>query len=204
MAYQGITTETGVADSLFQGALKINNNFQDIYNTLGDGATLKINLSETSNFNNINSSGITSLTDLRLTSTSDKLIISTENNISLSYNTGGGNVVFCPNPTGPIKLNVTNIPTDSSFDNRIITFAVIVNQGPTVAYACTNITLNGVEFGANSQVGVQTHIANLFGLVATGNTSGYDIFNFTGINTVGSASTTLNYKIISNVTGSYK
>lgn len=40
MAYQGITTETGVADSLFQGALKVNSNFSEIYTALGDGTTI--------------------------------------------------------------------------------------------------------------------------------------------------------------------
>lgn len=40
MAYQGITTETGVADSLFQGALKVNSNFSEIYTALGDGNTI--------------------------------------------------------------------------------------------------------------------------------------------------------------------
>ena len=42
MAYQGITTETGVADSLFQGALKVNSNFSEIYTALGDGTTINL------------------------------------------------------------------------------------------------------------------------------------------------------------------
>lgn len=207
MAYQGIGTGTtpndNTGDSLLTGAIKINSNFTELYTALGDGSTLAINSSGTSTFNNINSSGITSLTDLRLSSTADKTTIVNGNNVSLSYGVGGGNVAICTNPTGPITLNVTGIPTDNSFNNRIISFAVIVNQG-TTAYACTNVTLNGVAFGANATVGVQTHISYLFGIVATGNTSGYDIFNFTGINAIGSASTTLNYKLLSNVSGGYR
>lgn len=42
MAYQGITTETGVADSLFQGALKINSNFSEIYTALGNGTAINL------------------------------------------------------------------------------------------------------------------------------------------------------------------
>ena len=200
MAYQGITTGTspndGTGDSLLDGAIKINSNFEELYTALGDGSTIFVNSSGTSTLE------IASISDLRLASTSDKLTIVNGNDVTLSYNSGEGNIAFCANPSGPITLNVVNIPTDSSFNNRIISFAVIVNQGAT-AYACTNVTLNGVSFGANAPVGVQTHISYLFGVVSTGNTSGYDIFNFTAINTVGSASTTLNYKILSNLSGGY-
>jgi hypothetical protein len=105
--------------------------------------------------------------------------------------------------SGPVTLNVTGIPTDSSFDSRAISFAVIINQG-TTAYACTNVTLNGVAFGANATAGVATHIAYVSGTVATGSTTGLDVFNFTGINTTGSASSTTNYKLLSNVSGGYR
>ena len=151
----------------------------------------------------VNNTGISTLTDTRLSSIADKTTLVSGNNVSLVYNTGGGNVAICTNPTGPITLNVSGIPTDSSFDNRAISFAVIVQQG-AVAYGCTNVTLNGVAFGANATAGVQTHIAYVSGTVATGSTTGYDVFNFTGINTVGSAASTLNYKLLSNVSGGYR
>ena len=143
------------------------------------------------------------MSDLRLSSIADKTTIVSGNSVSLSYSTGGGNVAICTNPSGPITLNVTGIPTDSSFDNRAISFAVIVNQG-TTAYGCTNVSLNGVAFGANATVGVQTHIAYVSGTVSAGSTTGFDVFNFTGINTTGSASTTTNYKLLSNVSGGYR
>jgi hypothetical protein len=151
----------------------------------------------------VNNIGVSTLTDLRLSSIADKTTIVSGNSVSLVYNTGGGNVAICTNPTGPITLNVTGIPTDSSFNNCAISFAVIAIQTAT-AYACTSVTLNGVAFGANATVGVQTHIAYASGTVATGSTTSYDVFNFTGINTTGSASTTLNYKILSNVSGGYR
>ena len=152
---------------------------------------------------NLNSAGINTIADLRLASIADKTTIVSGNSVSLAYNTGGGNVAICTNPSGPITLSVTGIPTDSSFDNRAISFAVIVNQGAT-AYGCTNVSLNGVAFGANATVGLQTHIAYAGGTVATGSTTGYDVFNFTGINTTGSASTTTNYKLLGNVNGDYR
>jgi len=151
----------------------------------------------------VNNTGISTLTDLRVASIADKTTLVSGNSVSLVYNTGGGNVAICTNPTGPIILNVTGVPTDSSFDNRAISFAVIVQQGAT-AYGCTNVTLNGVAFGANAAAGVQTAISYVSGTVATGSTTGYDVFNFTGINTVGSAASTLNYKLLSNVSGGYR
>jgi len=151
----------------------------------------------------VNNTGVSTLTDTRLSSIADKTTIVSGNSVSLSYSTGGGNVAICTNPSGPITLNVTGIPTDSSFDNRAISFAVIVNQG-TTAYGCTNVSLNGVAFGANATVGVQTHIAYVSGTVSAGSTTGFDVFNFTGINTTGSASTTTNYKLLSNVSGGYR
>jgi hypothetical protein len=152
---------------------------------------------------NLNSAGINTIADLRLSSIADKTTIVSGNSVSLVYNTGGGNVAICTNPSGPITLNVTGVPTDSSFDNRAISFAVIVQQNAT-AYGCTNVTLNGVAFGANAAAGVQTAISYVSGTVATGSTTGYDVFNFTGINTVGSAASTLNYKLLSNVSGGYR
>lgn len=152
---------------------------------------------------NLNSAGINTIADLRLASIADKTTIVSGNSVSLVYNTGGGNVAICTNPSGPITLNVTGVPTDSSFDNRAISFAVIVQQS-TTAYGCTNVSLNGVAFGANATVGLQTHIAYAGGTVAAGSTTGYDVFNFTGINTTGSASTTTNYKLLGNVNGDYR
>jgi hypothetical protein len=151
----------------------------------------------------VNNTGVSTSTDLRLSSIADKTTIVSGNSISLSYSTGGGNVAICTNPSGPITLNVTGIPTDSSFNNRAISFAVIVQQS-TTAYGCTNVSLNGVAFGANATVGLQTHIAYAGGTVAAGSTTGYDVFNFTGINTTGSASTTTNYKLLGNVNGDYR
>jgi hypothetical protein len=175
--------------------------------TLPDGVVIT-GVATATSFNgnltgNLNSAGINTIADLRLASIADKTTIVSGNSVSLVYNTGGGNVAICTNPSGPITLNVTGVPTDSSFDNRAISFAVIVQQS-TTAYGCTNVSLNGVAFGANATVGLQTHIAYAGGTVAVGSTTGYDVFNFTGINTTGSASTTTNYKLLSNVSGGYR
>jgi hypothetical protein len=143
---------------------------------------------------NINSSGVSTFTDIRLNSVSEKSTIVSGNTVDLVYNTGGGNVAICTNPTGPITLNVTDIPTDSSFDNRILNFTVIVSQGSTIGYACTTVNLNGVP----------ETIRYPGAVVSVGSTGAYDIFNFTGINTVGSASSAANYQVLGLVNGNFR
>jgi hypothetical protein len=148
-------------------------------------------------------SGISTLTDLRLASVADKVTVATNNSPSLSYNTGGGNIAVVYNATGPITLSVTGIPTTSDFDNRSINFAVIVRQGAT-GYGCSSLVLNGVTFNSTAAVGVSTRISYPSGTVAAGSTSCYDIFNFIGINTTGSASTMTNYNFISIKNGDFR
>jgi hypothetical protein len=131
--------------------------------------------------------------DTRIASSSEKTTLVSGNTVSLVYNTGGGNVAICTNPTGPITLNVTGIPTDTTFDNRMLTFSVVAIQ-TSIGYACTAITLNGVS----------RTIRYPGAVVSTASTSSYDIFNLTGINTVGSASTTANYQVLGIVNGNFK
>ena len=137
--------------------------------------------------------GIITVTDSRLQSVSEKSTVVSGNTVSLVYNTGGGNVAICTNPTGAITLNVTGIPTDSSFDNRTINFTVVAIQ-TAIGYACTTINLNGVS----------RTIKYPGGVVSVASTSSHDIFNFTGINTIGSGSTTANYQILGMVNGNFK
>lgn len=136
--------------------------------------------------------------EVRFYSVAEKLTRSSGNTVSLTYSTSGSNVGFATNPTGDITLAVTGIPTSSDFDNHLMTFSVFVNQTGT-ARSCTAITLNGVSRTikwsggslANATLGVTTSL-------------GYDVYSFTGINTVGSASTTANYEVLGVVNGGYR
>ena len=148
-------------------------------------------------------SGISTLTDLRLASIADKITVFNNNSPTLAYNSGGGNVAVVSGATGPITLSVTGIPTTTDFDNRSINFAVIVRQGAT-GYGCSSIVLNGVTFNSTAAVGVSTRISYPSGTVAAGSTSCYDVFNFIGINTTGSASTMTNYNFISIKNGDFR
>ena len=147
---------------------------------------------------NTSIAGIVSSTQTTIQSVGEKSTLVNGNTVNLSYSTGGGNIAICTNPTGNITLNVTNIPTDRSFDNTTLTFSVIVVNSGT-ARSCTAVNLNGVSetiawFGGSLA-------ASIAGVTKT---NGYDIYSFTGINTVGSASTVANYVVLGNVNGSYR
>ena len=142
--------------------------------------------------------GIITSTDSRIQSVAEKTTLVNGNTVSLVYNTGSGNIAICTNPSGDITLNVTGIPTDSTFDNYSLAFSVIVSNTGT-ARSCTAINLNGLSrtikwFGGSLAAAITG--------VTTSN--GYDSYSFTGINTVGSASTTANYIVLGSVNGSYR
>ena len=142
-------------------------------------------------------SSISIPTELRTKSVAEKTTLVSGNTVGLAFTTGSGNVAICTNPSGDITLNVTDIPTDSSFDNHSISFSVIVTQTGT-ARTCTAVNLNGVSRTIRWSNG---SLANAISGVTTSN--GYDIFTFTGINTVGSASTTANYVVLGSVNGGF-
>jgi len=139
-----------------------------------------------------------SVDENRFKSVSEKLTRIDGNTVNLVYSSNGSNIGLATNPSGNITLNVEGIPTSSDFDNSLITFSVIVTNTGT-ARSCTAITLNGVSRTINWAGGsLQKAIAG----VTT--TNGIDIYSFTGINTVGSASTTANYRILGVVNGGYR
>ena len=172
------------------------------FNTLNAGGASSQTLDQTLSFGNSSSLGMSigviTATDYRIQSVAEKTTLVNGNTVSLVYNTGGGNVAICTNPSGNITLNVTGIPTASTFDNYSLAFSVIVTNTGT-ARSCTAINLNGVSetilwFGGSLSAAIAG--------VTTSN--GYDVYSFTGINTVGSASTTSNYIVLGSVNGSYR
>jgi hypothetical protein len=140
----------------------------------------------------------TTLIAPRIQSFGQKTSIISGNTVSLTYNTGGGNIAICTNPSGDITLAVAGIPTDSTFDNTSLTFSVFVNQTGT-ARSCTAVTLNGLSASIKWPGGSLS--AAISGVTTT---SGTDIFSFTGINTIGSAGTTANYRVLGEVNGGFR
>jgi hypothetical protein len=106
-------------------------------------------------------------------------------------------VGYTTNPSGDITVNVVGIPTSSDYDDHSITFAVIVNNTGT-ARTCTAVNLNGTSRTIRWAGGSLS--AALSGVTTT---TGHTIFSFTGINTVGSASTASNYHVLGTVSGGF-
>ena len=96
-----------------------------------------------------------------------------------------------------VTVNVVGIPTSSDFDDHSISFTVITNSTGT-ARTCTAVTLNGVSKTIRFAGG--SLAASLSGVTTT---TGHAIFSFTGINTIGSASTTANYELFGIVSGGF-
>jgi hypothetical protein len=120
------------------------------------------------------------------------------NTVTLTYNsTSSSNVGYTTNPSGDITVNVVGIPTSSDYDDHSISFAVIVNNTGT-ARTCTAVNLNGVAETIRWAGG--SLAAALSGVTTT---TGHTIFSFTGINTVGSASTAANYTVLGVVSGGF-
>lgn len=168
--------------------------------TINFGSNLSVSISnDIATITASTAAGISSALDTRLYSVAEKFARVTGNTVSIVYGNGStANVGVCVSPTGDISVNVIGIPDDSSFDNSVISFSVFVVQSGT-ARSCTSVSLNGVSkqirwFGGS--------LASAISGVTT-NTNGVDIYNFTGINTVGSASTTDNYLVLGSVNGGY-
>jgi len=119
------------------------------------------------------------------------------NNVGLVYQSGGSNIGFTTTPTGNITLNVNQIPVTSDFADHALTFSVIVSNTGT-ARSVTSVKLNGytapIKWAGGSLASAITGVTT---------TNGTDIYNFTGINTVGSATTTANYIVLGSVNGGY-
>jgi hypothetical protein len=137
-------------------------------------------------------------TETRFINVAEKHVITSGNTVTLTYNGASSNIGLTTNPTGDITLSVVGIPTSSDFNSHTLTFSVFVNQTGT-ARSCTAVTLNGFNATIRWAGG---SLANAISGVTT--SSGMDIYSFTGINTVGSASTTANYYVLGVVNGGYK
>lgn len=148
--------------------------------------------------NNLTVLGITTSNETRFLSVAEKLIRVNGNTVSIAYTSTGANIGLCTNPSGNITLAVTDIPTDSSFDNHAISFSVFVNQTGT-ARSCTAVTLNGVSKVIKWAGG---SLSSAISGVTT--VRGYDIYNFVGINTIGPANTTANYEVLGVVNGGFR
>ena len=136
--------------------------------------------------------------ETRVFTVSEKSTLFAGNTATLTYAGNSSNIAICTSSTGPITLSVTGIPTTSDFDNSTLTFCAIINGNAGLAHTVTAVNLNGVSKTIQWAGGSITAAVN--GLTTS---HGYYIQSFTGINTVGSASTCDNYTLLGVVSGAY-
>jgi hypothetical protein len=167
----------------------------------GSGITIYGTTNKTLTYNNTKKAFETNIpiatNENRFITGAEKITRVDGNTATLTYAGSSSNVAICTNPSGNITLNVTGIPTSSDFDNHSITFAVIIRSTGT-ARTCTAVNLNGVSRTIRFVGG---SLANALSGVTT--TNGYTVQSFTGINTIGSASTTTNYEVFGIVSGGF-
>ena len=136
--------------------------------------------------------------ETRIITGAEKIHRQSGNTVTLTYNSSSSsNVGYTTNPSGDVTVNVVGIPTSSDFDDHSISFTVIARSTGT-ARTCTAVTLNGVSRTIRFAGG--SLAASLSGVTTS---TGHSIFSFTGINTVGSASTTTNYEVFGIVSGGF-
>jgi hypothetical protein len=167
----------------------------------GAGLTIYGTTNKTLTYNNTKKAIETNIAwapnETRVITGAEKVTRINGNTATLTYNSSSSNIGFCTNPSGDVTLNVVNIPTTSDFDDYALTFAVITTSTGT-ARTCTTVTLNGVSKSIR-WAGGSLSLATAG--VTTSN--GQTIFTFTGINTVGSASTTDNYIVLGAISGGF-
>ena len=132
----------------------------------------------------------------RIISASEKVVQVSGNSVGLQYN-NNGNMAVVTGATGDVTLNVENIPETADFDNNAISFSLAIVQAGT-ARSCTAVNLNG--YSAPIRWAGGSLASAIVGLTTI---SGMDVYSFTGINTVGSASTCANYYVLGAVNGGY-
>lgn len=139
--------------------------------------------------------------ETRLLTSSEKYTMVAGNTVNLVYNSNSSNIGLCTTPSGNITLNVTGIPTSSDFNYNTLSFSVIVWQSGVAgaAYSCTAVTLNGTTRPIHWSGG---SLGAAISGVTTAN--GYDIYSFTGINTIGTANTCNNYILLGSVNGAFR
>jgi hypothetical protein len=171
---------------------------------LADGAGIVIygDTNKTLTYNNTKKALETNIpwapNETRIITGAEKIHRQSGNTVTLTYNSSSSsNVGYTTNPSGDITVNVVGIPTSSDFDDHSISFTVITNSTGT-ARTCTAVTLNGVSKTIRFAGG--SLAASLSGVTTT---TGHAIFSFTGINTIGSASTTANYEVFGIVSGGF-
>ena len=115
-----------------------------------------------------------------------------------TYSSDTSNILYFDSPSDNVVVRITGIPTTSAFDNHSITVSAILRTTGTGRSCHTHVQLNGVERPIKFAGGSRNEATS--GVTTT---NGYTAYNFVGVNTIGSASTTANYEVFGIVSGGF-
>ena len=138
---------------------------------------------------------------LRVASVAEQMIrVSAAGSVGIAtYNGGGsGNVIYFDAPNGDAVIKLTGVPTDSSFDNQSIVVSAILRTTGTGRSVHPYLNINGVDRAIKFSGGSRNEATS--GVTTT---NGYTIYNFIGINTIGSAASTASYEVLGCVSGGF-
>ena len=138
---------------------------------------------------------------LRVASVAEQMIrVSAAGSVGIAtYNGGGsGNVIYFDAPNGDAVIKLTGVPTDSTFDNQSIVVSAILRTTGTGRSVHPYLNINGVDRSIKFSGGSRNEATS--GVTTT---NGYTIYNFIGINTIGSAASTASYEVLGCVSGGF-
>jgi hypothetical protein len=185
MAFQGIVTGSApndnTGDTLLAGGIKINSNFTELYNLLGNGSTLAVGVVT----NTGDASGVTGITTL----------IQGGNNISVTTNAGISTISY----TG--AANTSNINANTVNVSGIVTATSFNGSGASLTGVLTALNLDGAD--GSGLTGVVTTLTGADGSGLTGvvtTLTGADASGVTGITTLISAGSNITVETTAGIT----
>jgi hypothetical protein len=186
----GIVPNDGFGDSILDGAVKINNNFNEIYNYFGDGTNLTFTNDGSSKWNTT-PAGISTLSNVGIGTTNQRFILEVGPigyaNTALWVN---GNARI----TGILTVGTSSIILDGNSNTLTVPNLVVTNSTSGVTASGAGITVRDggsnlgsagiIDFGDNLSVSFSAGIATITGAAGGGGGESYWSKTTAGIHTL--------------------
>ena len=174
--FTGFTPNDGLGDSLASGAVKVNANFQEIYNTFGDGTSLSVSAGSGGTWTKAAESGIVTSKNVGIGTTNPTAALYVSGNAQLTGITTGTFVGDGSGLTGVTAVGQGVVIKDSG---TLIGVAQSINvdRNLDVTYAFGgNITVSAadtVSYALTSGFSTTSSYANSSGVSTTAGTAGF-------------------------------
>lgn len=162
-------------------------------------------ISGQTDLSNTTISGVTTITNVvipnetRFSNVAEKMVrVSASSSIGVCTYTSTANIIYFDAPSADVVIRVEGIPENSAFDNHSITVSAILRTTGTGRSCHPFVRLNGVERPVKFAGGSRNEATS--GVTTT---NGYTVYNFVGVNTIGSASSAANYEVFGVVSGGF-